>query len=80
MPLVFVGEIGLSVVWLLWVYCDASYEISVTVGGAQYVFPSWGKNSLFRVVGMKDNGQLGVVNPPLSPVDLWLVGSEPWVS
>ena len=56
MPFVFIGEISLSVVRLLRVYCDASYEIAVVVGGAWYVFPSWGKNGLFCVVGMEDNG------------------------
>ena len=80
MSFVFAWEIGLSGLGLFWVDRNAPNEVSVTVNGAWYVFPSWGESSSFCVIGAKNNGQLSMVNPPLFPVNLWLVSSEPWVS
>ena len=80
MPLVFVREASLGVFQLLGMYCDAPYEVSVTVRRAWYILPSWGKNGSFRIIGSEDNGQLGMVNPPLFPVNFWLISGEPRIS
>ena len=52
--LVFVWEIGLGGFYLFWVDCNAPNKILITVSGAWYVLPPWGKNSPFRVVGTKN--------------------------
>ena len=79
MSRVFVGEVGLSILRLLQVYCDTSYEVSITIGRSRYIFPSRCKNGFLRIVRAEYNGQLGVVYPPLFPIDLWLVSGEPRV-
>ena len=41
---------------------------------------SWDKYSLFCVWGPEDDGELGVIHPSSSPIDLWLSGYKPRVS
>ena len=79
MPLVFVGQSFFWVVHLFRVDGDASDEVSVSLYWSWHVLGSWSKDGFLRVVGSKDNRELGVVNPPLFPVYLWLVCRKPWI-
>ena len=80
MTLVFVWEVCLRGFCFLRMDCDTPYKIPVTVNGSWYILPSWGKGGSFGVIGSENNGELGVVDPSLFPVDFWLVGGKPWVS
>ena len=80
MSFVFVWKFSSGVFWLFGVDCDAADKVSVTMDRLWYVFRPWGEDSLFCILSAKDDGQLGVVDPALFPVNLWLIGSELGVS
>ena len=79
MPFIFVREVVFRRFRLFRVDCNTTDEVSVSVGRAWYVFPSWSEGCLLCVVGTKDNRQLSMVNPTLLPIDFWLVSSKPWI-
>ena len=65
------------IVHLLRVDGDTPYEVLISLYWAWYVLCSGSKDSFLCIVGAEDDRELGVINPPLFPIYLWLICHKP---
>src|SRR6266446_4579477 len=61
-------------------YCCLAQQDLIGVNDSWFIDGSWQESSLCCICGFKYDGQLCMVDPSSSPIDLWLYCGEPRVT